>query len=379
MTMATMHPVVILGSYGLDHDRLPADEFQIRMQEAYKIMDANGWRALFAYGDAMEHRSIAWLTNFVPRLRWAMAMLPREGDPRILISMTPRDMPAMKLSTWIPDVLSGWNWDEGFDKWLADFVEREEDSPVRVGVLGRELMRPPFLETLKTSTGNSVVMEDADDALAPLVRPRRPRELVMVREAARLVDAAAAAMEKAWRGGADGMAAAIEAERAARSQAAHDVRVLFSVDGGRTLLPFYGITEGRGDPMVAYIAVKYMGYWADGFVTFADKPSSALGKAKAALDAVLAAARPGATADVLCRAGTAEGLAPHPVIAGSVGNRIGLSLSEDTPFSPSSGASLEPGGVYTFRVGGSDESGCALLSAMVRVTEDRVDTLRRSA
>ncbi len=379
MSMATMHPVVLLGAYGLDHDRMPADEFQIRMGQANALMDDNGWRALFVYGDATEHRALAWLTNFIPRMRWAFAMLPRDGEPRLLISIGARDMPAMRLMTWIAEVHPGWSWPETFDPWLAAFLESQPHAAVAVGLLGRDLMRAPFVGMLNDSLAGTVSLAPADAAFEPVLHARRPREVAMIREACRLVDEAAAAMESAWRGGANAMKAAIEAERCARAQAAHDVRVLFSTDGGATLVPFFGVVEGRPDPLLAYIAVKYAGYWADAFVTFADRPSDALAGAQAALDKLLGAVRPGSRAGALAAAARIEGRPAHPVLGGCLGHRIGLSLAEPPDLKPEGEAVLEPGGIYTLRVGTADpERGCALLSAMVCIGEDRVEILRRS-
>jgi len=377
--IATMHPAVLLGAYGLDQDRMPADEFQIRMAAANALMDERGWRAIFAYGDATEHRELAWLSNCIPRMRWGIAMLPRQGAPRLLISMSPRDVAAMKLMTWIGDVHSGWTWAEVFDPWVAGFCAREAATPIRVGLLGRELMRPQFLETMTASTGERIALEPARGALASQLQVRRPRELVMLREACLRVDAAAEAMREAWHAGAGGMAAAIEAERAARAQAAHDVRVLFSVDGGATLLPFYGVIAGRSDPMIAYIAVKYMGYWADAFVTFAQAASPARVAVRRALDALLASARPGADGAELARAAKLAALAPHPVIGEVIGHRIGHSLAEDEALTASAATRLEPGGVYTLRAGTADPAaGCALLSAMIRVSDAGVEIMRKS-
>ena len=65
--------------------------------------------------------------------------------------------------------------------------------------------------------------------------------------------------------------------------------MLFSIDGGRTLVPFYGNTEGHGDPMAACIAVKYIGNWAESFVTIGDGAPAAKGRAAAALDAMIEA------------------------------------------------------------------------------------------
>ena len=75
--------------------------------------------AMLVYGDAREHSDLAYFTNFIPRHRWALALLPRQGEPRLLVSMSSRDMPAQRLMTWIPDVLSAWTWESVFDPWLA--------------------------------------------------------------------------------------------------------------------------------------------------------------------------------------------------------------------------------------------------------------------
>src|ERR1700722_2977169 len=121
--MRTVQPAIMIGSYGWDQDRLPRDEFDLRAAELNRLMDQNGWSAMLIHGDAEEHRLLAYYTNFVPRLRWAMALVPRRGEPRLLISMSARDMPGMKLSTWIADVHTGWDWPGGFDAWLAGLAD----------------------------------------------------------------------------------------------------------------------------------------------------------------------------------------------------------------------------------------------------------------
>lgn len=380
MTMHTMHPAVLLGSYAWDQDRMPPDEYEIRMNAARALMVEHGWRALFVYGDAQEHRLIGYLTNFVPRLRWAMAMLPHEGEPRLLVSMSSRDMPGMRQMTWITDVHSGWGWSGVFDPWLDSFLEGEADQPVRVGVIGQELMRPGFLEQLRASAGNRVALEPADELFAPLVLSKRPRELAFVRDACRIADEAADAAVAAWRGGADGMHAAIAGERAARERSAYDARVLFSADGGRTLLPLYGITEGRGDPMAVYIAVKYMGYWADAFVTASARESEADRRVRAALDAMIAKAAPGVAAGTLATEAerALDGLAVHPIIGGVFGHGVGFSLTEEPEIASGSQASLHDGGVYSLRAGVADQAaGNALASAMIHVTRRGTEVLRR--
>ena len=57
--MRTVHPSIMIGSYGWEQDRVPRDEFQIRMAELHRVMDAKGWQAMFVFGDAREHSELA--------------------------------------------------------------------------------------------------------------------------------------------------------------------------------------------------------------------------------------------------------------------------------------------------------------------------------
>src|SRR5690242_13466679 len=168
--MRTVQPCIIIGSYVWDQDRVPRDEFQIRIGALNEVMDANGWKAVLVYGDAAEHSALAWFTGFTTRLRWGMGLIPREGEPRLLISMSSRDVPAMKLMTWIPDVLSGWNWESAFDPWLARI---NSDGPSDIGSVGFDLMRPPLFQSLQKSLGNRFRLNAADEAVAA-VRTVRP-------------------------------------------------------------------------------------------------------------------------------------------------------------------------------------------------------------
>jgi Xaa-Pro aminopeptidase len=375
--MRTVHPSIIIGSYTWDQDRLPRDEFQIRMAELHRVMDAKGLKAVFVHGDAAEHSALAYFSNFVPRLRWSMALLPREGEPRLLISMSSRDVPAMKLMTWIPDVLSGWTWESAFDPWLARL---NADHPADIGTVGFDLMRPPLFRSLEKSLGNKFRLH-AVDADVAAVRGMRPRERSQVREASGVVRAAADAFVKAWRAGMGVEAAALEGERAARLMAAQDVRTLVSFDGGRTLAPFRGSFEAKSDSLVGYIAVKHRGYWADMFVTVATGASAVQQRVRAGLDAVLRSARPGVTAASLhAKAVEQLGALPlHPMLSGSIGHRIGLSLNEGSGLTHDGQNALKRGDVYALHVGSYDHaSGGALTSAMIAITSNGADILHRS-
>ena len=373
--MKTVHPSIVLGAYTWDQDRLPRDEFQIRGQDLNQAMDANGWKAMFIYGDADEHSVLAYYTNFVPRVRWTIAMIPREGEPRLLVSMSSRDMPAMKLMTWITDVVSGWQWEAGFDPWIAGL---KGDVPIGVGTIGFERMQPRLFRSVEKSIGERVRLSPAQ-GFEGATRSLRPRELSLLRESCAVVKAASAAMVRAWRDGANAEGAVLEGERVARSLAAQDVRTLVSLDGGRTLVPFRGEFKPAGDSLVAHFAVKVQGFWSELFVTASNGPS-AFPKVEKALEALKAAVKPGIVGeDLHSKAIQALGTrAIHPVLTSSVGRRVGLSLDEGCPLRADDASPMVAGYVYSLHVGTRDDKGGAIASAMVAITAKGAEVLCES-
>lgn len=367
----------MIGSHGWDQDRLPRDEFDIRTAELHRLMDANAWQAMLIHGDAREHRALAYYTNFVPRLRWAMALVPRHGEPRLLVSMSARDVPWMKLMTHIADVRTGWDWAGGFDTWLASLPP---DGPARIGTVGFDEIAATLHGAVERSLGSRFTLHDAASLLAA-ERPLRPRDLSLMDDAAAAVQEAAGAMASSWRGGAGAEQAALAGERAARAAAALDVRSLVSLDRGRSLVPFQGNFSARPDPFLAYLAVKQAGFWAELFVTAATRPSALYERVLAGLAAAHAVLAPGVEGDAVFAAACAAlgTTALHPVLGQSVGRRIGLSLDEGGALTQGSRHTIASGGVYALHVGAVEADGGALASAMVAVGPHGVRVLCRSA
>lgn len=379
--MQTVQPCVTIGSYMWAQDRLPQDEFTLRLDELHAAMDRNGWPAVLVYGDVREHAALAFFTSFIPRVRWGMALLPRSGDARLLGAMSTRDLPAMRTLTWIADVRSGMGpeWEKSFDPWLERF---KGEQPVTLGTIGFDIMAPVLHAAVRRSLGERFVLQRADDILPMPPRRKRPRELTMLRASCRAVEVAAKTFAESWRRNHEPETAALDAERAARSLAAQDVRTLVSRDGGRVLVPFQGRFEKCAGPLLGYLAVKVLGYWADMFVTVDDGSATATVRhAEAALDTIIANMRPGARTDAL-HAKAVGALAPyklHPVLGGSVGHGIGLSLHEGAEFQASGDAIVVEDGVYTLQVGAADaEAGNALTSAIVHVAAKGPEVLLRS-
>ncbi|MGE3712110.1 MAG: M24 family metallopeptidase [Hyphomicrobiaceae bacterium] len=365
--MLTTHPSIMLGSYVWDQDWLPQDEFQIRRAGLQKAMDDNGWAGVLVYGDGREHASLAWLTNFIPRMRWAMALIVSDGEPKLLASMSSRDMPAMRTMTWIGDVVSGWEW-RHFDAWVAD-----QAKGGKLGTIGFGLITPLLLSQVADSISGKFELVDGDAVLTPLRHRHRPREISLIRRSSRIVAAAATRLEEAWRAGAEIETAVLAGERCAREMAAQDVRTLFSSDNGRTLSPYRGQFDSHADALVAYLAVKTAGYWSERFVTLSRRHRRIDEACRTALADMAASAHAGTTAkelhDIARRSlGNSE---LHPVLAASLGHRIGLSLVEGPELRADSTEALSADTAYALRVGALDgKDGGSICSTVVLAGRD---------
>jgi hypothetical protein len=152
--------------------------------------------------------------------------------------------------------------------------------------------------------------------------------------------------------------------------AAHDVRTLVSLDGGRTLVPWRGDMSARPKSFIAYIAVKVMGFWAELFVTAVDRRAGIVSGVQKTLEVLKQAAKPGAGGSQLHALAmrTLESQPLHPVLGGSVGRRIGLSLNEGEDLRQDSAHALQAPNVYALHAGTRNSERGALFSAMVLMT-----------
>ena len=371
--MQTMHPCIMLGSYVLDRDRLPEDEFRIRMEEVHRLMDERGLDALLVYGDAREHGALAYLSNFIPRMRWGMALFPRHGEPCLLCSMSSRDLPAMRTMTWIGDVYSGWEW-KWFDDWISKLTVRDE--PANIGVVGSGMMSPGLYRDVQRSLGNRFKLVDQPDIAAAKDALKRPRELSLVRSACAVTANAAKQFALAWHDDHNPERAALAGERNARMTAAQDVRTLVSFDDGITLQPYCGTFDAHTKSLAGYVAVKFAGYWSDAFVSVDSDPRDAQ-IVSAAIHALIEGARPGVAGAELhaITQGVLEGAKPHPALEGSVGHRIGLSLQEGPQFTRDATEQLKADQIYSLCVGVEGRAGGCFASAIVHVRGNETSTL----
>jgi Xaa-Pro aminopeptidase len=387
--MITMHPVVLRGCTTWDRDKLPLEEFQGRMNDVKTMMREQAIDCLIVYGDVRDFAELCYLTNYIPKHSSAMVVIPSDGDPYLIAAVAgTRDLPAVQVLTWIGDIRSTKRLDDELNK-LAQSV-RNQNRHLTVGICNPDLMRATLYRKIREAC-HGLQMKDVSAWFKRKLSFKRPREAAVMKHSARILRQAVNGFRETFSQSRNVVSALIEAERIARTSGAQDIRFLFSADEGRTLQPFEKLIEHRADAAYAYIAVEYLGYWAEGFVTIPaanltddhKAQADAYQKASVLLSCLIGSITAGA-----CIADVAEGAsrllggdyALHPVVSGKFGHSIGLSLSESPSLDASSEHVIEPGTFYSLHAaitGGAsaESSGNALLSAMVHVTESGSEVL----
>jgi hypothetical protein len=351
--MLTVHPTLLIGPADWQPERIPETEFNARIETLWRSVPEAA--RLFVYGSPRHHAELAYLTNLVPKLEPALAMLSRTDPPRLLVGGGPNMLGASRPLTWIRDI--------------APLKAPDSVDKSNGGLIGGGYM---------TSATHSAFgeMPDATPLLWTQMRRKSPFELAAIGEACTTLRGAMAAVSEAQRAGADVTDAILAGEHAANERGAQDVRALFSVDGGRTLKPFEALIARTVDPLQIYLAVRQYNYWAEGFVLVARRPSPIAGNAAALLRAAIAAIEPGASAAAVAQiieAGRGT-YGVHAVTADAWATSLGLAL-EEPPFTDL-GATFETGEVYSLKIGLTDNADQnAIVSAMVAVREGGSDVL----
>jgi hypothetical protein len=363
--MRTMHTVLLVGPYDWQPELLPEEEFRQRIAAFWQAMPDASISGALVYADTRRNGELVYFTGFTPKVRHAMALIPRAGEPVVLAPGTRASLSSARKLTWVKNV--GLLPDPA--KALAEWREQHGGS-TRIALLGGARLRRPMIESLAAQAE----LVDASETLRSVTLRKRPRELELMRRSCAILADIAAALKEAHRSGANVTAAVIKAEREGYRRGAQDVQILFSPDGGGTLRPYEVPVERRVDPLQAWIAVRCAGYWCAGFVRANEGTDAAFDAAQQALNRMLETAKAGTTAAQLEQAGS-HGPAPfrpHPLIAGAAAVPMGLALDE-----PST-TSLVDGAVYSLRAGVTDGERHGLASAVIAVNQKACEVLWKS-
>jgi hypothetical protein len=364
----TAHPTLLIGPSDWQAERMPQAEFEQRIAALWRACPAA--TCAIVYGDRKHHAELAYLTNLVPKLEVAVAVLSTNGEHAIYVGGGPNMIGAALPLTWIKELMPLRDG-PAIGQRAAESVKDRPAAPVLIG--GGYMPSALLLGILK---GVGDAPPDATAQLWTLMRRTSSYEFLAIREACLVLAAAMSGIANARRTGVGITTAILAGERAANALGAQDVRTLFSTDGGRTLQPFSGLTDTIADPLQVYVAVRRFNYWAEGFAVMTERRLPAVEKANEVLRLVLASIRTGTDTAAVAKLIPAA-VRPyrcHPVTERSFANLVGLAL-EESPYTDL-GAAFEAGDVYTIKVGVTDDTHShAIVSAMIRVGDDGAELL----
>ncbi len=371
--MQTMQTALLVGPYDWDEALVPKAEFDRRIKAALDAAAARGLAGLVVHGSSEDNGALAWLTGFTPKLGSGFALLAPGKPIRIIVPGAAAMLETARRMTWAEDLHALRDPAKQIADW-RDEIAGERANGATLGLAGTQTMAGQLYG--RVTSGLKVA--DADALVDTLRRSKSPVEQKLIRKAAEILATATAALAKAQSAGKGARSAALAAKEAAFHAGAQDARFLASLHDGGAPLPLDGTTDPKCEPLLAHLAVRYAGYWAEGFVTLG-RPTPARERAEAALAAALDAAKPGATGAEIAAAAAAGNLAlyrRHPSAGPAIGSGIGLALAEGPDFAAEPSARIEENGAYSLRVGAAgDGADNALASALILVTEGKAETL----
>jgi Xaa-Pro aminopeptidase len=371
--MRMLETTLLTGPYDWDKTLIPRAEYDARIAAVRDILRKHDLAGLIVGGTSPEHGALGYATGFVPKLGPALAFIPRDGELRLAFSGGGAMLDSAQRLTFITDVRAMRDAGQEIAGWLRDA------GGTRFGLWGDNAITNEVRDAFDRVAPEPVVV--LDNALDALRRRKTPCETALIRRACEILNVVLHELRTATTNRKGVRTAALAAERAGYAAGAEDVRMLVSLRDGGMPEPLIGTDDPRPNPLLACIAVRFAGYWAEGLATITTKQTTTLAAANAALSAFLDKARPGATAAQLRAAAEQAlgGLQLHPICASSLGNGIGVSREEAPFLSVSHSSPLQDGDVCTLRVGArAGDADSAIVSAMIRVGATGADLLWRA-
>ena len=368
-----LETTLLTGPYDWDAALVPRSEFDARIAAVRAILRQHGLNGLVVGGTSPEHGALGYLTGFVPKLGPALAFIPNDGELRMVYSGGAAMLSSAQRLTFIADVRAMRDPEQEFAAWLR------ETKGARFALWGDCAITSDVRRALDRVVPAPIVVLDGE--LDALRRRKSACELALIRRACEILDVTLRELRAATVNGQGVRAASLAAERAAYARGAQDVRMLVSLRDGGMPQPLIGTDDPHVDPLLACIAVRFAGYFAEGLATITAKPTAtfaAAGAADAALAAMLQTARPGVMASQLTEAArqALAGAKLHPLVAASPGNGIGVSRQEAPFLTDSDSSPLQDGDVCTLRAGAhAGAADSAIVSAMVRVGQSSAEIL----
>lgn len=382
--MDTLHTVLNRGCSIWDRTRMPEDELRQRLGRVRAGMKERNVDLLLVYGDSWKFGHLAYVSHFIPKNRGALAVIPLEGEPALVIQEPSRNNPFSSTLTWIQEVHSVGKFAQG----ISEAIKATGLKPKRVGLAAVEeqLNIREWRELGKLF--ENVEWCDMGDHLSSLRVVKSPVEVALVKETTRILEEALARFEQTASPGQKEYQIMAELEREARRRGVEDFRLLLA----RSSNPKVGLRPAadsalqKGEAILILVAASYQRYWAELGQTFClGRPPEEIAKnyelASRVLHRLVEGTKAGdsSLSSMSCLSEVPASTARDSLQAYGLGNGVGLDLNEEPSLGKERNRAIKSGMVLTLRACFTGEqSGSALISRPYLVTESGLESLARS-
>ncbi len=256
------HSVLKRGCSTWDKQQMPEEEYQRRLESLRQQMARQGLDALVIYGDNYNYADLCYLTNYFPKVRGGIGIIPRSGPIALLLNIGSRDVPFAKSLTWVDDVrASGQVGRDG-----AEILKQKGLAQAKVGLMDSGKGFPlPQLEELKESLPQ-VKWQPSHSVLQQMRLQKSVRELAALRQAGRVLNEICHEAQEFIQQGRKEYEIVADIDRLARDKGVEDIRILA---GERRLQPpSFKMTTSLGNHWAVYLAIQHERYWAESGRTY---------------------------------------------------------------------------------------------------------------
>lgn len=376
--MRTMHSVVKRGALYWDRDLLPERAYEKRYADLQARVAASGDDAWLLVGDVNRHGPVVFATNFMPRVRSALAYIPRSGPPTLFGNISSRDIPAAKTITWVDDIHAF----SRLPKDLVPFLKERLPTGGRIGTCGVDDCLPASDWWSIEEQAPELTWVARDSEIAALRTCKETWETDAIARAAATADDALALARSRIRAGRRMRAVVADLDRDVRMRGAEDVRFLVASgpQAASGLRPADDRALSEGDCILLYCAVQKQRYWAEAARTYVLGPASAslralYHRAAAALQTMMQSAQAGISVSSLIEsARSLLGPGSSAEIYG-LGNGIGLDLEEPPTLSAGGSERLQKDMTLALRIILHAQDHGVAIASTLRVREAETELL----
>lgn len=368
--MQTMQLVLRRGKTTWDRGLLPDDEFVVRTTALRSLMKELDLEACAIIGGGDAYSNLTYFTNFIPLHHWATGVIPREGDPTLIVGLGGgREFPFYRTLTWVQDL----QWHRSHAQGVLEILGQRGITGGRLGVTGLADAVPLAVAREFDDLRAQFELVDVTEKIGALRARKRPREIQAINLSTAIAGGAVQAAEQAFLRGESARNVLLAAERAARLSGARDIRLLANLWHPTQLCPLDPATDPDVRwPLTLYVAVESNGYWGDRGATLTVEHHPLLGTALEALHQARQNLRVGETGKAAVQAAQqvieASG---HGALAPELGSGVGVSLREYPIIGGGSDDVVHDGSVTSLRLHIPHPTWPVLVSDLVVMREAR--------